>query len=233
MEENVQTAPQETSTEQVQAQPTNAELNLIAMRKKLEEAERRAAEYESRAQHYQQQMQPQQQQKDPEPDDLGVDNEDYVQAKHVKNVNKKFNTKLSSTDQRIQQLEEKLSYFEAKVGTDSLKDFDDIVSEDNLKTLQRLYPDDYRSAMSNANLKERSRTAYNMIKNYGIVSSGNSDHIESRLAANKQKPQAASMANPKTPSTPLTRLGDYDRRVIDDNEAKRIMAEVYRKKMSW
>jgi hypothetical protein len=235
MEENVQTVTQETPTEQVvQAQPTIQELNLIAMRKKLDEAERRAAEYEARAQQYQQHVQPtQQQQREPEVDDLGVDNEDYVQAKYIKNANKKFSTKLSSTDQKIQQLEEKLAYFEAKVGTDSLKDFEDVVSADNLKTLERLYPDDYQSVISNPSLKARSKTAYNMIKNYGIISSGNPDHIESKLASNKQKPQAAALANPKAPQTPLTRLGDYDRRVIGDDEAKRIMREVHRKKMSW
>ena len=223
----------------VQAAPqTKQENNLWAMRKKLEAeedarkaAERRLHELEQRIQSSPQGLSS----SSPtltatEEEDLAVDNEDYVQAKHVKTSNKKFSTKLSATEKRIAELENKLAYFEAKVDTDSLKDFNEVVTNDNLETFARLYPDDYQSMMSNPNLKSKSKTAYNMIKNYGIAIPRDVREADQKIAANNQKPKLASLGSPQSPQTPLTRLGDYERRVLSEADRDRIMAEVQRKK---
>lgn len=222
-----------------QSQPTKAENHLYSMRKKLEAEEEARKAVEKRNQELEAAMRTYQQQPSSaqEEDDLGVDNEDYVQAKHIKTSNKKLSRKLTATEQRIQELEQKLNYFEAKVDTDTLKDFDQVVSDDNLKTFARLYPDDYQTMMMQPNLKVKSKTAYNMIKNYGILDMANnvidSRITEDRLTKNKQKPQAASNASPQQAQTPLTRLDDYERRILSDADRDRIMAEVERKKMKW
>ena len=233
MEEQVVEQQVEQPTEQT-AQPKSSEANLSAMRKKLEaeesariSAERRAADLEQRLQNSPQNSQTQVIAPLPEEEDFAVDNEDYVQAKHIKTSNKKMKIKLSETERKLLELEQKLSYFEAKVDTDTLKDFNTVVSEDNLKSLARLYPDDYQTMMANPNLKAKSKTAYNMIKNYGIV---NNNDVEQRINANKQKPQMASVGAPQQPQTPLSRLNDYDRRVLTDDDRDRIMQEVERKK---
>ncbi len=223
----------------VQAAPqTKQENNLWAMRKKLEAEEDARKAAERRLQELEQRLQASQQGSSSsstiltanEEEDLAVDNEDYIQAKHVKNSNKKFNTKLSATEKRIAELENKLSYFEAKVDTDSLKDFNEVVTEDNLQTFARLYPDDYSSMMSNPNLKSKSKTAYNMIKNYGIAIPRDVREADQKIAANNQKPKLASLGSPQSPQTPLTRIGDYERRVLSEADRDRIMAEVERKK---
>lgn len=231
-EQVVEQSPAEQIIEQI-AQPKSSEINLSAMRKKLEaeeaariSAERRAAELEQRLQNSPHSS-PTQAAALPEEEDFAVDNEDYVQAKHIKTSNKKIKTKLSETERKILELEQKLSYFEAKVDTDALKDFNAVVSEDNLKSLARLYPDDYQTMMANPNLKAKSKTAYNMIKNYGIVSTNDA---EQRINANKQKPQLASVGAPQQPQTPLSRLNDYERRVLTEDDRDRIMQEVERKK---
>lgn len=219
---------------QSEAPQTPQDTSLYLMRKKLEAeeaariaAERRAAELEQRIN---QSTSSSQAPALPDEEELSVDNEDYVQAKHIKTSNKKIKTQLTATERKIAELEQKLSYFEAKVDTDTLKDFNQIVSEDNLKTLARLYPDDYQTMMSNPNLRSKSKTAYNMIKNYGIVAAEVKD-AEQKIAANKQKPQLASLGNPQQPQTPLTRLNDYERRVLTEADRDRILAEVERKKM--
>lgn len=214
------------------------EVNLAAMRKKLEAEEEARKAAERRAQDAEQRMQsiqsssktPSDMQPIPEEDDLTVDNEDYVQAKHIKTSNKKIKSKLSATENRLAELEQKLAYFEAKVDTDSLKDFHKVVSEDNIKTLARLYPEDYESIMSNPSLKARSKTAYNMIKNYGIIDTVDTQEVDQRIAANKKKPQLASVASPQSPSSPLAGYDEYGRRRMDDAERDRIMAIVERKK---
>lgn len=172
-----------------------------------------------------------------ETDGIDIDNEDYVQAKHIKTSNKKISTKVSAAEKRLLELEQKLAYFEAKVDTDTLKDFNEVVSEENLKTFAKLYPDDYQTMMANPNLKAKSKTAYNMIKNYGIIDAHNSVNTfldaEQKLQKNNQKPQASSSVSPQQPQTPLTRIGDYERRVLTEADRDRILAEVERKKASW
>ncbi len=68
-----------------------------------------------------------------------------------------------------------------------------------------------------------------MIKNYGISNPG-LNVVDEKLAQNKLKPRSASSQSPQAPQTPLTRLGDYERRVLSDSDRDRIMAEVERKK---
>ena len=213
------------------------------MRKKLEAeesarkiAEQRAQDLERVMQGYQQ-SQPVAQQAVEEVDDLGVDNEDYVQAKHVKTSNKKISKKISIAEQKLAEIEQRLSYMQAKVDTSSLKDFEEVVSDENLKTLAKLYPEEYETLRMNQNMSAKSKVAYNMIKNYGIMEGVKSTNrladVEDKINQNKQRPQAASNAAPQQPQTPLTRLGDYDRRIMTESDRDRIMAEVERKKLSW
>lgn len=231
--DNVAPVQETTSTQSKQ------DSHIYMLRKKLEAeeesrraAERRANELEQKMNSYQPGLSSSSTALiAPEEEDLAVDNEDYVQAKHIKTTNKKFSHKLSTTDKRIADLEQKLAYFEAKVDTDTLKDFNEIVSEENLKTFARLYPDDYQTMMSNPNLKAKSKTAYNMIKNYGIAIPRDVREADQKITANNQKPKLASLGSPQSPQTPLTRLGDYERRVLSESDRDRIMADVQRKKM--
>lgn len=212
------------------------ERNIVAMRKKLEaeeaarkEAERRAEEAERRAQGSRTEIQQSAAISMEESDDTGLDPEDYAQNKYIQKNTKRINSKLSAAEQKMAALEQKLAYFEAKSETDAIKDFNDIVTDDNIKTFARLYPEDHELVMSNPNLRAKAKTMYNMIKNYGIANPVLSA-VDEKLAANKAKPKSASSQSPQAPQTPLTRLGDYERRVLSDSDRDRIMQEVERKK---
>ena len=214
--------------------------HLYNMRKKLEaeadareKAERRAADLERIIQEKQfiASALPHQ-----EEEDISIDNEEYVQAKHVKTSNSKLRRQLEEQNKKLESMAKMMSYLEAKSDTATLKDFDDVVSTDNMKMLATLYPDDYESVMANPNLRARSRTAYNMIKNYNINSepeqqiSRKSHQIDDRIAANKSRPQAASVAAPKAPPTPLSEFGD-ERRIMSESDYARVRAEMHRKKV--
>jgi hypothetical protein len=237
--------PQTTQESAKHTQPYNStrENNLTEMRRRLDAeakarqaAEQRAEEAERIAQSYNQPQQVQQEMVEDE-DDFHIDNDDYVQAKHVKTSTKKIKNELVKTKKELEELKQQFSYLDAKINTDSLKDFNKVVSSENLKTFAQLYPEDYESMMSNPNLKARSKTAYNMIKNYGIAADERDNlevqDAEDRLKANRMKPKNASTAAPQQPATPLSNLHDYDRRVLSEADRDRIMAEVNRKKMSW
>jgi hypothetical protein len=214
-----------------------ATTNLVAMRKKLEaeelarkDAEKRVVEIERKFQSYS----PATSQEPTDSEDFG-DPEDVVVNKQFASTTKKLNLKFSESDQKIAALEQKLSYFEAKSELDSIKDFNEVVTDENLRTFARLYPDDYETVMTNPNLRLRSKTAYNMIKNYGI--SQNSvrqgeilKSYDKKIEANKAKP--GSSASAPVSGSPLTKYGRYEedgRLVMTEEDAKQVHKDMRRK----
>lgn len=200
-------------------QPTQTREDSIWRRKYQQEEEaRRQAEYRMRELEQRVQSISNPQPTTSDEDDLGVENDEYVQAKHVRLNNKKFKTTLSSTQQELADLKKQMALMEARVATSSLNDFEQVVSEENMAKLAREFPDDYETIMANPNLRGRSKTAYNMIKRYGIMGAQQDSTIEDRLAANKKKPQSVSSTSPQAASTPLTQVGDYQRRVLTEEQ---------------
>ena len=189
--------------------------NLIKMRMKLEAAEeaklaadRRAEEAERRAQ-YRIETTP----VEANEESLDVEDEDYVQAKHVKKTSKKVTSELKAIREEMQQLRQDNILLRAEKATDKISDFNDVVSTDNLKTLQRLYPDDYETVMSNPNLKSKSVTAYNMILRYGIAEQKDKEVAQLKVVDRKIdeiKSRPGSASNAKTSSSPLTSASRYD-----------------------
>lgn len=237
MEETTQVQEATQETPQEQPQIDRKEQNLVAMRKKLEaeEAARRAAEarlqeYERMSAGRQAVTQVPEQLTQQDDDDLPVDNEDYLQAKHYKASSKKTKYKLTEQDKKINELNEKLALLEAKTEIERLKDFNDVVNDENLKTLQRLYPEDYEVVMSNPNLSKKSKVAYNMMKSYGIANPLLKD-VDERVESNKRKPQSSSVSSPQTPASPLAGFNADGRRVLSESDRDRILAEVERKRM--
>jgi len=233
MEEQIVEQVEQTLVEQPvqEAAPTNENVahNLAMMRKKLEaeaearkQAERRAEEAErlAAARNTMQSVSPESE----EEFALG-DPDDYAQNKNIQKVTKKLSSKFSQADHRVQKLEEKLAYLEAKAEMGNIKDFDQVVTDENLKTFQTLYPRDFATMMKNPDLTEKSVTLYNMIKNYGILNNKIKDSQE-KIQANKQKPAVGAQGNGQTPQTPLARLNDYDRRVLTEADRDRILARV-------
>lgn len=208
MEEQNQVVEQQ--TEQV-AQPAPApekpnltEINIHAMRKKLEAEERARKEYENRA----------------------------AQAERALAELKAREAETSYVDedkQELEMLKARLNQLEVEQATSKMSDFNELVTDENLKTLQRLYPDEYQTLTYNPDVKSRAKVAYNLLKNYGIVESQNKKNQE-RIQENMKKPSAASLGAPQAPETPLAKLDDYGRRILTDEERDKIMKEVARKR---
>lgn len=228
---------QETTVEQSNVAPreSSIERNLAAMRKKLEAEEAARREAERRAEEAYRLMQEKERGSSYTPDvavdeDDPVDPDDYLQGRTFQKATKKLKTKQQEQERKVQELNEKLAYLEAKAEVAAIGDFYQVLTDDNVKTLARLYPDDYATVMSNPNLTAKSKTLYNMVKNYGIVDPVQ-QKTQERIEKNKAKPVSSSNASTQTPQTPLARLGDYERRVLTNADRDRILAELNRKKM--
>lgn len=180
------------------------ENNLVAMRKKLEAEEKARKDLENRLAQAERNAS---QYKQPVVED---DDED-------------------ENAKKVRFLEERLNKMEVESVTTKLTNFSELVTDDNLATLQRLYPEDYDSIRFNPDVKARAKTAYNMIKNYGIATTSAKSNNE-KIEENKKKPTAASLGAPQTPATPLSRLDEYGRRRLSDEERDRVMKDVYKKR---
>ena len=204
--------------EQKPAQESNKEYNLRILRERAEKAEQRAAELERMAQ----QQQPQQYQQAPQEDEPFVfDDESLLEGKHLKKYDKNVDTKIKRLEQQIAQYA--LLNTEQRL-KNQFNDFDDVVSQENLKNFATIYPDEYRSMMSNPDLYGKGKTAYTMIKNLGLAE--RYEMQEQKLAANKSKPRSAATSTSQVAETPLARVGDYDRRVLTEERKMQLLQQV-------
>ena len=177
----VENQPQ--TTVQLDEKQALAQNNLTMIRKRLDEEEKLRKIAENRAAQLEKEVS-KVRQSEPEDDDID---------ENVK---------------RVAYLEERLNKMEVESVTTKLANFSELVTDDNLATLQRLYPEDYEVIRHNPDVKARAKMAYNMIKNYGIASTQAKVNNE-KIEENKKKPTAASLGAPQTPSTPLSRLDEY------------------------
>lgn len=192
-----------------------ADQNLNSMRKKLE-AEERARKAEEKAR---------------------KELERKLEELERQQVDQSSEPTYSNNDsKKLQELENKLAQLEAQSEIEKLKDFNDVVSDDNLATFARLYPEDYATLLANPNMKAKAKTAYNMIKNYGISSKGEvlkqAEKIaaaEKKIEANKSKPGTISAAASATPLSKFARYNEDGRLVLSEEDAARINADVRRK----
>lgn len=207
--------------------------NLAAMRRKLEESDRRAAAAEKRLEEESKKWRTEPESFDPTalPDDpFEIDDEEYIQAKHYKNAHKK-------TDEKLKRLEQTIAVLQAEKATEKLPDFNSVVTDDNLKVFRDLYPHDYKSLMSNPDYDSRSVSAYNMMVRYGIAEVKTElkrdeqiRAVEKKIQANSSRP--GSSAQSFASASPLANASKYDadgRLHLTEADAVRIQMDMKRK----
>jgi hypothetical protein len=210
-------------------QKNSYEQNIIVMRKKLEaeesariSAEKRLKEIEARSAYSHQT--PISHNSTDGDDDIGADPDDYLQVKHFKKNTSKLSSKLSDNERRLQELNDRIERYEAQASLRDIKDFDEVVTDENIATLRRLYPEDVEAVMSSPNLKNKAKAMYNMINKYGIAPK-DLKASEEKINKNKSKPVTPGTSG-QTPQTPLSKLNDYDRREMTEERRQQILAHL-------
>jgi hypothetical protein len=208
--------------------------NLVAMRKRMEDSERRATQAE-KALEDRNKWKSEDEVKEFTPEELpadpfDIDDDEYLQAKHYKVASKK-------TEEKLKRLEQTISMLQAEKATEKLPDFNSVVTNDNLKVFASLYPHDYKSLMSNPDFDSRSVSAYNMIIRYGIADvkteMKNNETIravEKKILANSARPGSSAMGH--SSASPLANASKYDadgRLNLTEEDAKRIQMDMRRK----
>lgn len=220
--------PEETQVQEVEQvvaekpepkQPTEKELNLRYLRERAEAAEQRAAQLEYAMKQAQQAQQPQPQ---VEEDDFAIDDDDVPVGRQIKKQFKSLKNQLKETQNQLNQLNQKTSLEQAEIKLkNKFKDFDSVVTAENIGSLAQSDPDAYRGIMANSDIYDRGYLAYQLLNQK--KSREQYEDIDKRLAENKNKPKAAANIAPQESLTPLSRVGEYDRREYTKEYRDRVL----------
>lgn len=184
--------PQEQIQEIAQEAPQprgDREPNLRIMRERAEQAERRAYELEQQIAR----NQPQQE------DDTFTFGEDdgLLENKHLKKYDKKKSKETETLQKEIARLETMINEHALK---SRYKDFEDVVTEENLEKLSKIKPALFRSMMANPNIADRGDAAHELISSY-VKPKFQAE--EKKVAENQSKPRAASTVAPAASRSPI------------------------------
>lgn len=193
-----QTAPQ---------QQSDKEYNMRQLRERAERAER--------------ELEMSRRQQQPEEDDLGVDDDALLEGKQLKKYHKQNKGNYQKTQAQLDQITNTLATLQLQT---SRPDINSVVTDENLEKLSRLKPHIYRSIMANPDFVDRGLVAHDAISTW--IKPDKHQAADQKLEDNKSKPRASSSVGPSPSDTPLTRVGDYDRRVLSNADRDRIMRQV-------
>lgn len=217
-EQATQKAPEPAPTQESQK-----ETSMRILRERAEAAERRSQELERMIQ---MNMSQQQNNKmnvvDNDDDDFGLSDDTYIEGKHLK----KLKQELKNTQRQFEEYNQRNAEIQAEMRLkNQFNDFDVVVNKENLEKLQQQKPALYRTILANADIYDKGYTAYELIKNSGIISDQYQE-LDRKVEENKSKPRSAANASPQSSDTPLTRVGDYDRRILTEDRKDQLRRQV-------
>lgn len=203
------------------------------LRERAEAAERRSLELERYLQMNQQQQQPQKIQVVDEEDlDISdISDDSLIEGKQLKKYVKSLKQEVRNTKKQFQEYNQQIALTQADMRLKSqFSDFDRVVSKENLDKLALQKPALHRTIYSATDIYDRGYAAYEMIKGSGILND-EFQEVDKRLEDNKSKPRAAANIAPQSSDTPLTRVGDYDRRILSEERKEQLRRQVEQSKM--
>lgn len=194
------------------------EQNLRLLRERAERAEREIEELKKYREQPKQQAQEAQNSND---DDFNIEDDSYIEAKYVKKVYKK----LKEVEQKLEQSTRVNQQSNAEMRLKSeFPDIMDVVTEANIKDLQAIAPDVFENLMYNPDMYKRGKLMRQAIRDN--VLSEKYEAADKRLEQNKSKPRSAGTVPTQQSDTPLTRVGDYDRRILTNERKDQLMQQV-------
>ena len=191
-------------------QPTKKEFDFKALRERAERAEQRASDLERHQQELKRSLEGPQQ---PEEDEYGVDDDLYIEGKQYKKHLKSIKNELKQTKMQLEQFNNHATELRLR---SKYKDFDAVVTAENIAMLQQQRPSQFNALQYTPDLYDKGETAYEMIKSWVIKD--NTADADARIAANRTKPRSAATAGPSMSDSPLAKFNDSDRFVMNDTE---------------
>lgn len=168
-------APQEVQTAEAPEVPeakvqSDKDKNFIRMRETKEQLERENRELKQKMEQGQ--------------DDLGIDDDDIVEGRTVKKLSKKLRELESAYQkERMAAIPERLN--------NKFSDFDQVVTQENVKKLEQSEPELYASIISGNDLYAKGVSVYKTLKAMGIVENDTYKSQKEQVQANQSRPVSA------------------------------------------
>lgn len=211
--------------QQEHKQESEADRNWKLMRERAENAERRIQELERYFKDAEERNQKQNMVREEEPEEEYSDPDAFVDRKGLRREltarEKKLREELEEQRKRLEQMT--VQSAEQRL-YDRYKDFDDVVNDDNMNKLAKMKPSAYRAIYASEDIFDRGELAYDLLTTYGIAK--RKDELDEKLQQNQQKPRSAATVAPQTADTPLSRIGDFDRRNLTEERKAQLRRQV-------
>lgn len=226
----------EPQPQQKETQGGEKDSNWRALRDRVESAERRSQELERIVQMNMNQQQVTKIEIEDNEDDIDISDDALIEGKHLKKYIKSLKQELKSNKKQSEYHNRQMMANQAEMMLkNKFSDFDTVVNKENIEKLAAKNPVLHRSLYANTDVYDFGYTAYELIKNSGIVNTQNSNNtqyeeIDRRVEENKGKPRSSASVSPQTADRPLARVGDYDRRVLTDARKRELREQVERYK---
>lgn len=209
----------ETQQQPVEEKNNDKEANLARLRERAEAAERRLQELEN------ERMRAQEQKANntsrPPQDDYDIDDDMYLEGRHFKKAFQPIKQQLdearqqySKTQAELEEMKRQRMLADAEQRVQQkFPDFSSVVNQENLRKLELTDPEAFNAIRDTQDVYSKAAVAYKLIKSANVLDPA--PEQEERIASNQQKPRsAAGMGGQSASTSPLSRVGDYDRRVM-------------------
>ena len=219
--------PQE--VQQAPAQESPKDTSMRILRERAEAAERRSLELERMIQMNMSQNNQQSNKMnivDSDDEDFDLNDDTYIEGKHLKKYVKNLKQELKNTKKQFEEYNQQHAITQAEMRLKhQFNDFESVVNKENLEKLQYQKPALYRTILANSDIYDKGYAAYELIKHSGILADQYQE-LDRKVEENRSKPRSAANASPQSGDTPLTRVSDYDRRILSEDRKDQLRRQV-------
>jgi len=135
----------------------------------------------------------------PQKEEVVLGDEDLVENRHLKELEKKIAQQFQKQDQQ---------HADSSIRNE-FPDYETVVNNDTLGTLRDADPDLAQSILSNPNYYSKIKSAYKAIKMYGFVKNDAYKKQHEKVQANASKPRPLSSVAPQQGESPLSRANAF------------------------
>jgi hypothetical protein len=196
------------------------ERNLAALRMQKEQAQRERDEMAMRLRDLEEKFKP----KTNEPDDdfsLGIGESDLVEGKHLSKMakqqikqQKELREEMAKTQQQLQTM-----IVETRIKAEC-PDIDKVVTKENMEMLASLHPEIAETIKSSNNYYSQAKTAYKLMKQFGIYKEDTYGQDRERAQANAKSPKPLASISPQAAETPLSHANAFANGLTEELKAQ-------------
>ncbi len=201
-------------TQEESRQESSKEYNFRQLRERAKKAEEKLAEYERM----------QKEMAETQDDNIDIDDDDFVRGNNIKKYIKELKKDARKTRDELNKWHQQQAQVTAELRLKSMyPDFDKVLTQKNLDKFEEMYPEEYSIVMSNPDLYSKGKAFYNMFTRYGIVKKD--ENLSDRIHENTKKPKSANTGVGYGSDSPLSKVHDYERRVLSAEERRAVVEQ--------